>query len=67
MVEDSTRPAVREGLHAELSALADWVQQTTELDLATAEQRVRRGGRLRGPPAEAGADAGGLDRAAPRR
>src|SRR5215207_11623958 len=42
-MEDSTRPAVREGLDAELGVLLDWVEQTTELDLATAEQRVRAG------------------------
>jgi hypothetical protein len=42
-VDDSTRPAAREALQAELAALVDWVERATEADLAAAEARVRAG------------------------
>jgi hypothetical protein len=42
VVDDSTRLAVLEAIHADLAALLAWVQQTPELDLATAEQMTRQ-------------------------
>lgn len=40
-VDDSTRPAVLAALHAEVAALLAWVEEAPEVDLATAERRVR--------------------------
>jgi hypothetical protein len=42
-VDDGTRGEVRAALQADVAALLEWVEQTADLDLATAEQRVRAG------------------------
>jgi hypothetical protein len=67
VVDDSTRPAVLAALQADLVALLQWVEEEAELDLATAEQRVREevpalGARL----LAAGLAARGTGKAGPR-
>jgi hypothetical protein len=47
-VDDSTRSAVLADLHTEVTVLLDWVLDAAELDLATAEWRVRDGLRALG-------------------
>ena len=67
-VDDSTRPALLAALAGELATLLGWVEQTPELDLATAERRVRDGVRvIGGRLLEAGLAARGRGQTGPRR
>jgi hypothetical protein len=67
-VDDSTRPAVLAELHAEVTALLDWVTEAADLDLATAERRVRDGVRSLGARLlAAGLAARGTGQDGPRR
>ncbi len=67
-MDDSTRPAVLAGLHAEVTALLGWVADAAELDLATAERRVRDGVRALGARLlAAGLAARGAGKDGPRR
>ena len=67
-MDDSTRPAVLAELHAEVTALLGWVAEAADLDLATAERRVRDGLRALGARLlAAGLAARGTGQDGPRR